>query len=313
MSVIITGGAGFIGSHLAEKLVSDGFDVICIDNFNGDYDSSLKERNIAHLSGNRGFNLINSDLTDINGLMSCLAGMEADTVIHLAAKTNPVLSMRLPGEYVTHNVSSTANILDVSNNLGADRFIMASSSSVYGCSSLPSKEDDPTNPQSPYALSKLLCEILCKSHNVLHGTSMSILRLFTVYGPRQRPDMAIHKFVSLIERGLPVEVYGDGSSSRDYTYVDDAVHGIICAMKRRGFGIFNIGSGKRTNIMDMVSLIEKSAGKRAVIRKVPMKSGDIKHTIADIGKARKELGYSPKTCISEGVSEFVKWYRRDML
>lgn len=311
MAILVTGGAGFIGSNLIDRLLAEGEEVVCLDNFNNDYNPGIKRKNIEHNIGIKGFELVEADLAIREKLAGLLKKYEISRVVHLAAKTNPRLSFGCPSSYFHNNIVGTANLLDECRNIDIENFIFASSSSIYGNNNLPFKETDKTDIQlSPYAASKKGCELICSTYGNLYGIPMSCLRLFSIYGPRQRPDMAIHRFTRMIESGKAIEIYGNGNTKRDYTYVDDVVNGIISAIKKRfEFEIFNLGGGRTTELNRIVSLIEDKINKKARIKHLPLQNGDVSATCADIRKADKILGYKPEIRIEEGIERFVEWYK----
>jgi len=301
--ILVTGGAGFIGSRLCEKLVQKGFNVICLDNFNNNYDPSIKKRNIENMIRCCHFNLIEGDVLDSSLLDTIFEKHNVDAVIHLAAIAGVRGSIESPLDYVDIDIKGTVSILEACRKHGTDRFIFASSSSVYGNATPPFREDAPfCCPTSPYAAAKLAGEVFCRAYSHLYGIKAVCLRFFTVYGPRQRPDMAIHKFIKAINEGREVCIFGDGTSSRDYTYVDDVVDGIIAALSLDSdFEIINLGNSNPVNILELVSTISKVLGKEAKITFVENQLGDVSSTCADITKAAALLGYSPKTALEEGL------------
>jgi len=311
MKVLVTGGAGFIGSHLVERLLAEGHRVVCLDNFDDFYDPALKRRNLAAALKHPGFRLVEGDLRDEGGLEKLFAGEKFDLVAHLAARAGVRPSVENPALYVDVNLRGTVYLLEACEHHAVRRFIFASSSSVYGNSSrVPFSEDDPVNtPISPYAATKKAGELLCHTYHHLYGMDIACLRYFTVYGPRQRPEMAIHHFTRSIQEGKKISLFGDGSSRRDYTYVDDAIDGTLGALRREhGFQVYNIGESQTITLAELLAAIEEQVGKKAIIEHLPEQPGDVKLTYAEIGKARERLGYNPQTKIREGLARFVRWY-----
>ncbi|MAW78276.1 MAG: epimerase [Planctomycetes bacterium] len=309
-NVLVTGGAGFIGSHICQRLLDRGDEVMCLDSFGSDYDPALKRSNIATLIARAGFDLIEGDIRD-KGLLGHIAQTRRiDSVIHLAARTGVRASMKSPAEYADVNFHGTAQILEMARDHSIDNFIFASSSSVYGeRTETPFKESDPVNhPASPYAATKCSGEILCRSFQQLFGINISCLRYFTVYGPRQRPGMAIHRFCSLISQGEPVPMYGDGSSERDYTYIDDIVDGTLLALDRcNGFDIFNLGNHHSIRLDQLIAAIGRSCGVDYSVETEPVQSGDVSRTYACLEKSHALLGYQPKVALEQGLDRFVEW------
>lgn len=312
MAVLITGGAGFIGSHLVDKLVERGEKVVCLDNFDPYYDPNLKRKNIKHHLGNKNFKMVEGDVRDQKILRKIFEKNKIEKVVHLAAKVGVRPSIRDPLVYEDVNVRGTLNLLETCKKQKLENFVFGSSSSVYGdVKKLPAAEDDVLNPISPYGASKRTCELYCRTYSSLYGMPVVCLRFFTVYGPRQRPDMAIHKFTRLISEEREIEMYGDGSSKRDYTYIDDIVKGTLSALGRKfDFEIFNLGSSRSVELRHLISILEEKLDKKANIKQLPEQPGDVSATCADISKARRLLGYDPKTSIEDGIENFVKWYKQ---
>ncbi len=312
MNIAVTGGAGFIGSHLCEKLIKLGFRVICIDNFDNFYEPGIKEDNISKISGNKNFKLYRLDICEFNRLEKVFLENEIETVIHLAARAGVRPSIRNPFLYEKINVLGTVNLLECCRKYDIKKFIFASSSSVYGGNrKIPFSENDNVDlPVSPYAATKRAGELISYTYHSLYDISIFCLRFFTVYGPRQRPEMAIHKFTRQILNGESVKIYGDGSSSRDYTYIDDIISGVIKSLdKLGGFEIINLGNSRTVKLMNLIKLIEAATGKKAGLKFLSSQPGDVFMTYADISKARKMLKYSPETDISRGLDKFVEWYK----
>ena len=315
-SVLVTGGAGFVGSHVAEYLLRRGEKVLVIDELNAYYDVAKKQANIHLLEqlGGRNFRFFKGDICD----KTFLAEVEKSCkfpkrVIHLAARAGVRPSIDDPFVYVHSNVEGTTRLLELAGQAhGNDaKFVFASSSSVYGGSKkqLFSETDAVDAPVSPYAATKKACELLAYTYHHLYGMHVAGLRFFTVFGPRGRPDMAPLKFVDKVSRGVPIDRYGDGSSSRDYTYIDDVVDGVIRALDTPlGYQIYNLGNGRPTRLNDFIRLVEQHSGKEAIINVMPEQPGDVPRTCADISKARELLGYDPQTPFSEGIAKLVKWY-----
>lgn len=312
-TILVTGGAGFIGSHVCDALLAEGKYVICLDNFNDYYNSSLKEKYIAGASKSNNFVLYRTDITNKGELRNVFEENKIDRIIHLAARAGVRASLKNPKLYYEVNVNGTQNLLELAKEFKIKSFIFGSSSSVYGTNKkVPFSEDDPTeNEISPYAKTKKKAEELCKEHHNKFGINVTCLRFFTVYGPRGRPDMAAYKFTKLISEGKPIDVYGDGTSKRDYTYITDIVDGILSALdKSFGFEIINLGNSNMVTLSDFISLIEGALGKKAKINRLPIQNGDVSVTYADISKAKKLLNYCPKIKIEEGIKLFVKWFKQ---
>jgi UDP-glucuronate 4-epimerase len=312
MHVLVTGGAGFIGSHVCDALLRRGDSVCAFDDLNPYYDISLKQRNIRELQAlAKPFEFVHGDLTDAVGVDEAFADHRFDQVIHLAARAGVRPSLAEPALYQRVNVEGTVNILEAARRHGVKKLTLASSSSVYGVNSkVPFSEEDPIfSAISPYAASKLACEALGHVYHHVYGFDIAMLRFFTVYGPRQRPDLAIHKFAGLIHAGKPIPVYGDGSAARDYTYVSDILQGILaCTEREFGFQIFNLGEAQVVTLSRLIELLENALGKKAIIDRQPSQPGDVPITSANIEKARKFLNYSPKTKIEAGIPLFVQWF-----
>ncbi|UCG56400.1 MAG: GDP-mannose 4,6-dehydratase [Phycisphaerales bacterium] len=315
MKVLVTGAAGFIGSHLSERLLADGRQVIGLDNFDDFYDPKIKRRNITGCQNNSNFQLIEADIRDRSAVEEATTG-GIDTIVHLAARAGVRPSIAQPQLYADVNVNGTIVLLEAAKKHNVQRFIFASSSSVYGNNKkVPFSEDDNVDfPISPYAATKKACELICHTYHHLCGIAITCLRFFTVYGPRQRPDLAIHKFASLIEQGKPIPVYGDGTMMRDFTYIDDIIQGTVAAIdKAGGFKIYNLGESRPISVNDLVAKIEIALGKKAVKEHLPPQPGDVERTYADVTKATAELGYDPATNFEEGLAEFVDWLRHEGL
>jgi len=311
-SIYITGVAGFIGSHVAEALLRRGDRVHGLDNFDPFYDKPLKERNLASLSGFPGFSFLQGDVRDAATLDEWGKQAPVDAVIHLAAKAGVRPSLRDPVGYADVNVLGTARVLEWARKRKTSRLLFASSSSVYGGNrKVPFSEDDSVDrPVSPYAATKKAGELLCHTYCHLYGMNIVSLRFFTVYGPRQRPEMAIHKFTRCLFEGRALSMFGDGESRRDYTYIDDIVLGVLGALEAPpGHRIYNLGESATISLNDLVFLLERTTGIRATRNYLPPEPGDVPVTCADVSRARAEIGYAPKVGVEEGVRRFVEWYR----
>jgi len=310
MNILVTGGAGFIGSHLVEKLSQRGDAVTVVDDFNDFYNPTFKRNNV------RGFaKQVEVLEMDIGAdLRPTFDARRFDLIIHLAARAGVRPSLEQPQLYTRTNIVGTQNLLELAREFSVKKFVFASSSSVYGVNQkVPFSEDDPIfKPISPYAATKLAGEALCHVYHHLYGIDMVCLRFFTVYGPRQRPDLAIRKFTQAILAGEPVTVFGDGSTRRDYTYIDDILQGILACLERSlGYEIINLGESRTVELRELVQLLEKTIGKKAKIRSLPTQPGDVPITYADISKAKRLLGYQPKIGIEAGVQKFVDWFQRE--
>lgn len=311
-TVFITGVAGFIGSHVAQALLSRGDLVFGLDNFDPFYPRSIKESNLAALGGDAGFRFTEGDIRNGETLARWGKGATPDALIHLAARAGVRPSLRDPAGYADVNVMGTIRVLGFARERAIPRVIFASSSSVYGGNSkVPFSEDDFVDrPVSPYAATKKAGELFCHAYAHLYGMDVAALRFFTVYGPRQRPEMAIHKFTRCLFEGKELEFYGDGRSLRDYTYIDDIVAGVLGSLDApRGYRVYNLGESATTSLADLVSLLERATGARAKKKILPPQPGDVPVTFADISRARAEIGYDPKTPLGEGIGKFVQWYR----
>ncbi len=309
-TVLVTGAAGFIGSHVGEALLRRGDRVRGLDSFDPFYDPALKRRNVEEVRRAGDLPLVEGDVRDGDAVRRALEG--CDAVIHLAAKAGVRPSLRDPVGYADVNVRGTAVVLEEALRAGVRTFVAASSSSVYGSRSrAPFAESDPCDrPVSPYAATKRAMELYCLARQAHAGIDLSCLRFFTAYGPRQRPEMAIHAFTRAIEDGRPLVVFGDGSAARDYTYIADIVDGVLRALDRsRGFRIYNLGESRLTALSDLVALIEGALGKKAAVDRRPDQPGDVPLTCADVTLARAELGYEPRVPLEEGLALFVEWMR----
>lgn len=313
VNVLVTGGAGFIGFHVCERLLAEGHAVWALDDLNRFYEPQIKQGNLRDLQSlARPFEFVHGDLCDRSALEEMFDGVKFDQIIHLAARAGVRPSLEEPALYQRVNVEGTVHLFEAARRHGVKKITFASSSSVYGVNSkVPFAESDPIFAAiSPYAASKLACEALCHVYHHVYGFDIAALRFFTVYGPRQRPDLAIHKFARLITAGKPIPVFGDGSAARDYTYVSDTVDGIIaCTRREFGFEIFNLGESQTVTLSRLIELLETSLGRKAVIDRQSAQAGDVPITYADISKARKHLDYHPRVKIEEGIPLFVEWFR----
>jgi UDP-glucuronate 4-epimerase len=311
---LVTGGAGFIGSHLVDRLLAQNpARVAVIDNFDEFYDPQIKRANIATHANHQAYRLIEADLRDYASLKQLLSEEHFDVIIHLAAKAGVRPSVADPRTYNEVNVTGTVNLLDLAERNGVRKFIFGSSSSVYGpAATAPFKEDAPLSPISPYAATKAAGELIAHTYSHLYGMQIVCLRFFTVYGARQRPDLAIHKFARLIASQRPIPVYGDGTAQRDFTYIDDIMQGALAAIEYEAtpFEIINLGESQTITVNRMIELLEEALGEKAVIESQPPQPGDLPRTHADISKAQALLGYNPKTPIEAGIRKFVEWFKR---
>jgi UDP-glucuronate 4-epimerase len=312
MKILVTGGAGFIGSHLIEKLLAAGHAVVVLDDFNDFYDPQIKHANIASFAGDA--TICNVDLRDSESVRSLFRRAKLDAIAHLAARAGVRPSIQHPQLYYDTNVIGTLHLLEAARVAGVERFICASSSSVYGASNkTPFSEDQHLiQTLSPYGATKIAGEFLCSTYSHLYQMRIVALRYFTVYGPRQRPDLAIHQFTRRIYTGEPIDQFGTGSTQRDYTYIDDIIQGTMAALDYSGspYDVFNLGESQTIQLKDLISAIENALGKQAKINELPEQPGDMPLTYADISKSRKLLGYSPRTKLSEGLPKFVEWFLR---
>lgn len=313
MRALVTGAAGFIGSHVTETLLADGWEVVGIDSFDPFYDPAVKRENLKGLRRNKAFRLVEGDIRDREALETAAGGGKLDAIVHLAARAGVRPSLEQPRAYMEVNVAGTAEILELARRREVPKLVFASSSSVYGeREGSPFREDDNVDrPISPYAASKKAGELLCHSYHHNHGLTVACLRFFTVYGPRQRPEMAIHTFTRAIEQGEPITIYGDGSSRRDYTYVDDIVNGVVAALERaKGYRIYNLGNHRTVELRELIRLLEEDLGKKAEVKHLPPQPGDVPLTCADIQRAQEELGYSPAVPVERGLELFVEWFEK---
>jgi UDP-glucuronate 4-epimerase len=312
MNFLVTGGAGFIGSHVCERLLCLGHAVWSFDDLNGFYNPAVKEANLREVKRLGAMSFVRGDITDRRALDELFASVVFDQVIHLAARAGVRPSLDEPALYQRVNVEGTVNLLEAARLRGVSKVTIASSSSVYGLNAkVPFSESDPIfSPISPYAASKLACEALGHVYHHVYGMDVVMLRFFTVYGPRQRPDLAIHKFAQLITQGKPIPVFGDGSTARDYTYVTDTVDGVVaCTRQEFGYEIFNLGESQTVTLSYLIELLEKSLGVTVKIDRQPAQPGDVPITYANIDKARAKLGYQPRVKIEDGIPKFIEWFK----
>lgn len=315
--VLVTGGAGFIGSHLCEKLLAGGADVASVDNFNTFYDPDLKRKNIAEISTrySKKFRSFEADIRDAEAVRKAFDDFKPNAVVHLAAMAGVRPSIQNPALYVDVNINGTQVLLDACRAAGLKNFIFASSSSVYGNNEkVPFSETDNVDyPISPYAATKKAGELMCHAYSHLYGFKSVCLRFFTVYGPRQRPDLAIRKFTHLLLKGEEIPFYGDGSTQRDYTFVEDIIDGVTKALRwnserpEGSYEIFNLGESRTISLSEMIACLEKATGKKARLKKLPMQPGDVNKTFADISKSMRVLGYDPRTSFEAGIARFLEW------
>jgi UDP-glucuronate 4-epimerase len=314
MNFLVTGGAGFIGSHVCERLLQSGHAVWALDDLNAFYSPAIKERNLREIAAlGKPFTFILKELSDVRALENLLKEVRFDQIIHLAARAGVRPSLDEPEFFQQVNVEGTVNILEVARRHGVKKVVLASSSSVYGVNKkVPFAESDPVfSVISPYAASKLACEALGHVYHYVYGMDVTMLRFFTVYGPRQRPDLAIHKFARLIAAGKPISMYGDGSTARDYTYISDIVDGVIaCTQRKFGYEIFNLGRSDTVRLSQLIELLELALGKKATIERQPVQPGDVPLTYADTTKSNTLLDYAPKVKIEQGIPLFVEWFKQ---
>jgi UDP-glucuronate 4-epimerase len=313
-NILITGGAGFIGSHLVERLLNEGeWRITVVDDFNDFYAPSIKRENIGPHLAHPDFKLIEADIRDLSALERAFTAAKYDCIVHLAARAGVRPSLTEPRLYVETNINGTMNLLELARTHGVKQFVFGSSSSVYGVNpKVPFGESDPIfNPISPYAATKAAGELICHTYAHLYDMRIVCLRFFTVYGARQRPDLAIHKFAKLISQGKPIPVFGDGTTRRDYTYIDDIIAGVRAAIDydQTNYEVINLGESRTVELRELIALLEKELGARAQIDRQPAQPGDVPQTFADIAKARRLLNYNPQTQIETGIQRFVEWFR----
>ena len=315
---LVTGGAGFIGSHLVDRLLSSGAEQITVvDDFNNFYDPEIKRANISEHVTDPRYKLAAVDIRDRAALEEIFNQNNFDGLVHLAARAGVRPSLSEPQLYTETNINGTVNLLELARKHNIKQFVFGSSSSVYGINAkVPFSEDDPIRqPISPYAATKAAGELLCHTYSHLYGLRCVCLRFFTVYGPRQRPDLAIHKFAKLISAGKPIPVFGDGTTRRDYTYVADIIDGVVAAIHydKSDFEVFNLGESRTVQLRELISLLENELDTHATIDRQPSQPGDVPQTFADITKARALLGYNPQTQIEAGLHRFVEWFRAKLV
>ena len=319
-TILITGGAGFIGSHLVDRLLAEGgWRITVVDDFNDFYDPAIKRSNVRIQQQNPSYQLFEADIRDKSALSPIFSDNKFASIVHLAARAGVRPSLSQPQLYVETNINGTMNLLELAREHGVRQFVFGSSSSVYGVNEkVPFSEDDPIfNPISPYAATKAAGELLCHTYSHLYGLRCVCLRFFTVYGARQRPDLAIHKFARLINEGKSIPVFGDGTTRRDYTYVDDIISGARAAIdyvtdySRSNYEVINLGESRTVELRELIALLEKELDTQARIERHPLQPGDVPQTFADITKARRLLNYNPQTQIEEGIRLFVKWFRKN--
>lgn len=319
-NIIITGGAGFIGSHLVDRLLSEGqWQVTVVDDFNDFYDPAIKRENANRAATNPNYRLVEADIRDQAALARVFERGAFQCVVHLAARAGVRPSLEQPQLYAETNFNGTLNLLELAREHGIRQFVFGSSSSVYGINAkVPFSEDDPIRqPISPYAATKGAGELLCHTYTHLYGIRCVCLRFFTVYGPRQRPDLAIHKFARLISEGKPIPVFGDGTTRRDYTFIDDIIAGVRASIDFVGdstksdYEVINLGESRTVELSELIGLLEKELDMHAAIDRKPLQPGDVPQTFADITKARTLLGYDPQTQIEDGIKKFVQWFREN--
>ncbi|HKB66664.1 MAG TPA: GDP-mannose 4,6-dehydratase [Pyrinomonadaceae bacterium] len=315
-NILVTGGAGFIGSHLVDRLLAEGqWKVSVVDDLNDFYDPSIKLANASTHENNSNYQLFKADIRDRAALQKIFAAHNFDCVVHLAARAGVRPSLDQPLLYAETNINGTMNLLELARDHGIKQFVFGSSSSVYGVNAkVPFAEDDPIRqPISPYAATKAAGELVCHAYTHLYGIRSVCLRFFTVYGPRQRPDLAIHKFARFISEDKRIPVFGDGTTRRDYTFVDDIIAGVRSAIDydKTDYEVINLGESRTVELRELIALLEKELGKRAQIDRQPLQPGDVPQTFADIAKARRLLGYNPQTQIEEGIHTFVRWFQEN--
>ena len=309
--ILVTGGAGFIGSHLVDRLLARGENIVCLDDFNDFYSPRIKRANVGPHLDSESYTLVEADLRDQDTLKSVFERNPIEKVVHLAARAGVRPSLAEPLLYEDVNVRGTLHLLELARTHEVEQIVFASSSSVYGANTkTPFSEDDRIErPISPYAATKYAGELFCHTYHHLYGIPITCLRFFTAYGPRQRPEMAIHKFARLLEEGSPIPMFGNGSTARDYTYIDDIVDGVIAAIDHPlGFEVINLGESQTTTLRELIATLERLSGKAAQIEQHPLQPGDVEITFADVSKARRLLDYNPSTPIETGLRLFLDWF-----
>ncbi len=309
--LLVTGGAGFIGSHLVDRLLARGEDVVVVDDFNDFYDPGIKRSNIREHLKSPGYRLVEADIRDTAAMTRLFDSHPIEKIVHLAARAGVRPSLEQPLLYEDVNVRGTINLLELAKQYNVKQMVFASSSSVYGAiTRVPFSEEERIDRTiSPYAATKYAAELMCHTYHHLYGLPVTCLRLFTAYGPRQRPDLAIHKFARLLYQGKPIPFFGDGSTARDYTYIDDIIQGLVAAIDRPfPFEVFNLGESQTVRLSELVHLLERLTGRTAILQKMPPQPGDVDITCADISKADRLLGYKPTTPIEAGLASFLSWF-----
>jgi UDP-glucuronate 4-epimerase len=315
-AILVTGGAGFIGSHLTDRLLADGREVVVLDNFDPFYDVAAKRRNLEEARKSPRMRLVDGDIRDATALDAAFDAAPIDAVVHLAARAGVRPSIEDPVVYASVNLEGTVRLLETCRGRGVSRFVFGSSSSVYGNNvKAPFAEDDPVDhPISPYAATKRAGELLAHTYHHLFGMKVACLRFFTVFGPRQRPDLAIRKFAELMAAGREIPVFGDGTTGRDYTYVDDIVDGVLSALERAtGFHVWNLGGAHPVVLKDLIDRLARGLGRTPVLRRLPPQPGDVERTWADVSRAKRELAWSPSTSFERGMELFLAWFEAERL
>lgn len=314
--ILVTGGAGFIGSHLVDRLLAEGeWQVTVVDDLNDFYDPAIKRANISAHLASPDYSLVEADIRGSTALETVFVKTSFDCIVHLAARAGVRPSLSEPKLYVETNINGTLNLLELAKKFDVKQFVFGSSSSVYGINGkVPFAENDRIHqPISPYAATKAAGELLCHTYSHLHNIRTVCLRFFTVYGARQRPDLAIHKFTRLITEGKPIQMFGDGTTRRDYTYIDDIIQGVRASIDYTGsmHEVFNLGESQTVELKELIALIEENVGKRALVDHQSMQPGDVPITFADISKSKKLLGYNPRTRVVDGIPKFVEWFTKN--
>jgi UDP-glucuronate 4-epimerase len=313
-AILVTGGAGFIGSHLTDRLLADGREVVVLDNFDPFYDEAAKRRNLEGARKSPRMRLVSGDIRDAAALEAAFDALPIDAVVHLAARAGVRPSIEDPILYASVNLDGTVRVLEACRRRGVSRFVFGSSSSVYGNNlKAPFAEDDPVeHPISPYAATKRAGELIAHTYHHLFGMKVACLRFFTVFGPRQRPDLAIRKFAELIASGREIPVFGDGTTGRDYTYLDDIVDGVVAALDRAtGFHIWNLGGAHPVVLKDLIDRLARGLGRMPAIRRLPPQPGDVERTWADVSRAKRELAWAPSTSFERGMELFLAWFEAE--
>lgn len=312
-TILVTGVAGFVGQKTAQLLLRDGFNVVGIDNLNEYYDIRLKEYRLSQLTGKNGFKFINIDIEDIDKLNEIMIDYKFQGVINLAARAGVRYSLENPNIYVSTNIQGSLNILEISRKLAIEKFVLASTSSIYAGEEMPFSEKLSVNsPISPYAATKKAAELMAYSFHSVYGIDVSVVRYFTVYGPAGRPDMSIFRFIKWIDEGLNIQLYGDGTQARDFTYIDDIAEGTVKALKKLDYEIINLGGGRDpVSLLKIIKMIEKRLNKKGNFEYESFPKTDIKETWADIKKAKKLIDWTPKITLEEGLDRTIDWYLKN--